>query len=790
MKRRMTFLMCLLLPLALSATAWATGTVSYTAASGNYNTAANWSGGTVPVIDDNAYINNGSTVTLNAAATEPNVGLLWVGGTTGAAETTGGSFIIQNGAALTALGTYRVGSPNAAVVLQSGGTIRTSYFTMGGFDETNIVSDYYQLDAGALIADYAAYATAGGSTVNFGRNDTDTFVQNGGSLYIATPAYINIGYISTGSTGVGAVTLTNGSLVIPDQNSSNVFYVGRNGGKGTLTLNSASSYIYASYKMYIGANTGSVGTVNQNNGQVIVGNGYSSRSTGGTNAEFCVAFDNGNGTYNLNGGTLDIRYKARVSENGGNGVFNATGGTILMPNNTGGTFPGTNAQEFDVGYQNGTGLMNFGGSAYADLFSLYIGNPGGGAGTIATGTVNITGGLLSTRASVVVAPYASSLGLARGTLNVSGGTLAVGSKLRVGDSSDPNVPYGQMTVSNTGTVTVGSDLEIGYGKGKGTLNISGGQVTVSGKTYVSRINDSTQLTGGTSLMYMTGGSFIAPSGTSSPVYVGFRGTVNPGVNGTLNISNGYFRAGDLRLLDLDSNSATAGTANKAYLKIGANANVALLGDANSGPSFRIYNGGTSTVEMEIASGVKNSLLSVTNGTANLGTALATLVVTGTSVSGYRPGQGDTFTLISATGGSMTGSFKNITSNMVGQLLLDPNNPSGGYWPIFRGAVVGTNYVVTFQGAMAGDATGDNKVDSSDFGAIARNWMQSGKGWTDGDFSGDGTVDSTDFGALARNWGKTGLAPSAAPPEDAPLPEPATLALLSLGGLAILRRKGS
>jgi hypothetical protein len=176
---------------------------------------------------------------------------------------------------------------------------------------------------------------------------------------------------------------------------------------------------------------------------------------------------------------------------------------------------------------------------------------------------------------------------------------------------------------------------------------------------------------------------------------------------------------------------------------------------------------------------------------NLGTALATLVVTDTSTNGYRPGQGDKFTLITATGGSMGGSFKNISSNVVGLLLLDPNNPSGGYWSAFRGAVdANNNYVVTFQGAMAGDATGDNKVDSSDFGAIARNWMQSGKTWTDGDFSGDGTVDSTDFGALARNWGKTGLAPSAAPPEDAPLPEPATLALLSLGGLAILRRKGS
>jgi hypothetical protein len=50
------------------------------------------------------------------------------------------------------------------------------------------------------------------------------------------------------------------------------------------------------------------------------------------------------------------------------------------------------------------------------------------------------------------------------------------------------------------------------------------------------------------------------------------------------------------------------------------------------------------------------------------------------------------------------------------------------------------------------------------------------------------VDSTDFGAVARNWGSTGLAPSAAP-LDAPIPEPATVFLLA-SGLLLLRRRSA
>jgi hypothetical protein len=236
--------------------------------------------------------------------------------------------------------------------------------------------------------------------------------------------------------------------------------------------------------------------------------------------------------------------------------------------------------------------------------------------------------------------------------------------------------------------------------------------------------------------------------------------------GVLNITGGsLIAAGPIVMAGGSASTAQLYVAKAASVQVGG-----LLINSGSGRSTQV------SMELD-ANG--NSLIS-SSGAVSLAGALNVQ-----SLNSYRPNQGDAFTLITSTG--MSGNFSSLTSNLVGQLLLDPNNPAGGYWPIFRSATVGTNYVVTFQGAMAGDATGDNKVDSSDFGAIARNWEQSGKTWYDGDFNGDGTVDSTDFGALARNWGLTGLAPAAAPPEE-PIPEPATLTLLAAGALALARRR--
>ena len=413
-------------------------------------------------------------------------------------------------------------------------------------------------------------------------------------------------------------------------------------------------------------------------------------------------------------------------------------------------------------------------------YALYVGNA-----TNTAGTATLSGGSLGSTLQIV-----GNLG--NGTFNQSGGTnttayLGLGSAPAASGAyalSGGSVSALFQTVGNSGTGTfdqsagtnTGYMLSVGNAPGShGTYTLSGGSLSMGAADVGSSGTGLFNQSGGTHTMsdslylghyYQSCGTYSLSGGVMT---VG--GSITLGValdsQGILNLTGGSLTATGPILLATDLGSTAELTVAKAaYIQAGG---------------LTINSGGGRSTQVTIELDSNGHSLIGSSGTVSLAGALDLQ-----SLNSYRPHQGDTFTLITSTG--MGGNFSSLTSNLVGQLLLDPNDPCSGYWPIFRGAIDANtqSYVVTFQGAMAGDATGDNVVDGNDFGALARNWMLSGKTWADGDFNGDGTVDDADFGSIARNWGSTGLAPAAAP--DAPIPEPVTLALLAAGGMALIRRR--
>ena len=89
--------------------------------------------------------------------------------------------------------------------------------------------------------------------------------------------------------------------------------------------------------------------------------------------------------------------------------------------------------------------------------------------------------------------------------------------------------------------------------------------------------------------------------------------------------------------------------------------------------------------------------------------------------------------------------------------------------------------------LTGDLDGDGDVDNADIGLAAGNFTGTsgtGMSYSDGDMDGDGDVDNADIGLVAGAF--TGAMSSGSP--SAVVPEPATLSLLALGGLAVLRRR--
>ena len=93
-------------------------------------------------------------------------------------------------------------------------------------------------------------------------------------------------------------------------------------------------------------------------------------------------------------------------------------------------------------------------------------------------------------------------------------------------------------------------------------------------------------------------------------------------------------------------------------------------------------------------------------------------------------------------------------------------------------------IITITPGLIGDLNQDGFVGIDDLNLILSQWNDNVTPNSQADPSGDGFVGIDDLSLLLEHW-NTGTPPA----EGAAVPEPATLAMLGLGGTAIFRRPG-
>jgi autotransporter-associated beta strand protein len=313
-------------------------------------------------------------------------------GTVNLIKTNSGTLILSGGAAFSGNGVnaYLPGSTLMPADLREGATIIT-----GGTYTNN----------GEFTIGGVSFATNGGPGFNV------SLTINGGSLGIGTWLSLGRGN-GTGAVSSDLIVNSNAAIITGNlsagYNGSSTTAYNTNAPKGSLTLNNnATLTITGNGGLNFAESPASSMTMNLNNSAQFIAAGTAQKHLGMW----------GSGTVNLNDSSVMKL---------GNGVVN-------------------------VGYRNGTGVVNVASSAQLSVANDFRvgGSDGSGTGINGHGTVNLNSG----------------------TINVSSLTIARGNNNQNGVSGEVNI--------NGGTFTATNDVVVAYaGTGHGKLNVNGGTFNV------------------------------------------------------------------------------------------------------------------------------------------------------------------------------------------------------------------------------------------------------------------------------------------------------------------------
>jgi hypothetical protein len=347
-----------------------------------------------------------------------------------------------------------------------------------------------------------------------------------------------------------------------------------------------------------------------------------------------------------------------------------------------------------------------------------------------------------------------------GTLVMKGGLLRMdGSfgKVRMPQNEDFTFKLNSGRVNIDGGQSLKGHLEIDDAGATATPQVAGEGFHAYGTGNTTWNGGLTVVSGGTLNLARSGGTVTVAAGSTL--------TINQG--GTVNIG------GSVDPLSDTGNSVIVVNNSTASLNINAGTKQvdSLTGTGKTtvadGATLKLKQHGSSwskaNAQRELvlnASGTTGGTLDLTNNKITFDiTAMTETAVMDMVKNAYHAGAWDQPGILSSTLGA---------GDRVGVRDLTANDVTAAY-------------------TRGGDATLDGTVTLADFNNLFNNFGQSGKTWDEGDFQYDGTVTLADFNILFNNFG-TSISSGGAEVATEPVPEPTTLALLALGGAAVLWKR--
>ncbi len=726
---------------------------AYTGSSGNWATAASWSGSAVPGANTLALISGGKTVTVNSSVS--TVGdSLYVG--TGSA----GALTVAAGAVLNVTNTISVGhdSSAAGTYAQTGGTVTTNRFIVGDFSTTTSGGGVStatisggSLTIGELQVAVSDNASSSGSSFNVAGGtvtvtgdaiigddgNTATVSVTGGLLTIGGDLKAGYNQINTATLSIsgGTVNMTGNAITANNlllntgtlQNLS-AYYATytATGTTAAIVKNSAGTFVLGGSNNFTSAITISAGDLSPATTNAFGVSGNVVTITGGTNTG-ALQLTYGTTTPNpiIIAGRQPGTTAAAILNSAGTNTLSGSVGTAISGN------------QYNV--ESDAGLLV--------LASGFTNNQSGTANDVRY--LNLSGagnGLISG----VVADNGSATNPARTSINMIGpGTWALS---------------GANTYSQPTTIS-GGILAIGNNTASGTAGTSAVTVTGTGAIAMNR-SDATSFA---NVITGTGGVMQTGSGTTT-----LTGALS--YTGPTTVTAGKLI---LPVALLTPSSPLTVTSGSALISTSASSSTNVIA-ANVGG---ITVGATGKLALSAANRATNKAkVVITPNLSITGAGTFDLVDNDLIINGGT-------TIAQVTAMLAAGELKTSSTTPLVALgsLVNSDGQGGSLYSTFDGQAVSSTAVLV-RYTYLGDTNLDGVVDANDLANTLAGLNGGLTGWANGDFNYSGTVTTADVTLLLNSLANQG-APLGNPggPSGA-VPEPSGLAFLVPAAVLFRRRR--